>query len=251
MNPSEPNGENEILNLDSQQPSGENRPQKRKQADIDEEERKKLNKKGQTMSQNGSSNKQNGETSLVNGDKNNNNNNNNLEHVSTNIVYQKSNITREDRWRTFSNGKQRGCTIWFTGLSCSGKTTLSFALEEYLTKRRKCLAYCLDGDNIRHGLNSNLGFAPDDRSENIRRIGEVSKLFADAGIICLTSFISPYTADRDRVRMIHHKSQLKFVEIFVKAPLEVCEQRDVKGLYKKARSGLIKGILFNNIRIFF
>lgn len=134
-----------------------------------------------------------------------------------------------------------GATIWFTGLSCSGKTTLSFALEEYLTRKRHCVAYPLDGDNIRHGLNSNLGFSRDERSENIRRIGEVSKLFADAGIICLSSFISPFAVDRQRVREIHKKSDLHFVEIYVKAPLEVCEQRDVKGLYKKARSGLIKG----------
>lgn len=117
------------------------------------------------------------------------NNNSVAQRVATNIVYQKSNITRDERLSLFG---QTGCTIWFTGLSCAGKTTLSFALEEHLARNRKCIAYCLDGDNIRHGLNSNLGFTPEERSENIRRIGEVSKLFTDAGIICLTSFISPY-----------------------------------------------------------
>ena len=111
---------------------------------------------------------------------------------STNISYHKSNVNLEERKAAFASSSQPGCTIWFTGLSCSGKTTISFALEEYLIKQRNVAAYCLDGDNIRHGLNSNLGFSPDDRSENIRRIGEVSKLFADSGLVCLTAFISPY-----------------------------------------------------------
>lgn len=114
--------------------------------------------------------------------------------VATNITFQKTNVKKNDRFGTFANKNQTGCTIWFTGLSCSGKTTLSFALEEYLVKTRKVSTYTLDGDNIRHGLNSNLGFTPEDRTENIRRIGEVSKLFADSGLICLTSFISPYYA---------------------------------------------------------
>jgi len=111
---------------------------------------------------------------------------------ATNITYQKSNVLKEERLATFCTNSQAGCTIWFTGLSCSGKTTISFALEEYLVKNKKVTAYCLDGDNIRHGLNSNLGFSPAERTENIRRIGEVSKLFADCGIVCLTAFISPY-----------------------------------------------------------
>ena len=112
--------------------------------------------------------------------------------VSKNIKFEKSRVNVVNRKAAFASPSQPGCTIWFTGLSCSGKTTISFALEEYLIKERNVAAYCLDGDNIRHGLNSNLGFSPDDRSENIRRIGEVSKLFADSGLVCLTAFISPY-----------------------------------------------------------
>lgn len=111
---------------------------------------------------------------------------------ATNITYQHSNVTNEDRSTTFASRNQNGCTIWFTGLSSSGKTTISFALEEYLVKSKKITTYCLDGDNIRHGLNSNLGFSPADRTENIRRIGEVAKLFSDCGVVCLSAFISPY-----------------------------------------------------------
>lgn len=137
-------------------------------------------------------------------------------------------------------GGFRGCTIWFTGLSGAGKTTVSFGVEEYL-----CLhgipAYALDGDNIRHGLNKNLGFSSQDREENIRRVAEVAKLFADSGVVCLTSFISPYAKDRTMAREIHEQSGLLFIECFVDTPLEVCEKRDVKGLYRKARAGQIKG----------
>lgn len=137
-------------------------------------------------------------------------------------------------------GGFRGCTIWFTGLSGAGKTTVSFGVEEYL-----CLhgipAYALDGDNIRHGLNKNLGFSSQDREENIRRVAEVAKLFADSGVVCLTSFISPFSKDRTMAREIHEQSGLLFIECFVDTPLEVCEKRDVKGLYRRARAGQIKG----------
>jgi adenylylsulfate kinase len=131
---------------------------------------------------------------------------------------------------------QRGCTIWLTGLSGSGKSTIAVAAEKVLNEMGR-LTYILDGDNIRHGLNSNLGFSPDDRTENIRRIGEVSKLFTDAGLIVFSSFISPYRADRDAVRKIMGEGD--FVEAWVQATVETCEGRDVKGLYKKARAGEI------------
>ncbi|XP_067285363.1 bifunctional 3'-phosphoadenosine 5'-phosphosulfate synthase 2b isoform X2 [Pseudorasbora parva] len=130
--------------------------------------------------------------------------------------------------------------IFSTGLSGAGKTTIGFALEEYLVSHA-IPCYSLDGDNIRHGLNKNLGFTATDREENIRRIAEVAKLFADAGLVCITSFISPFTKDRDDARKIHEKAGLPFFEVFVNAPLELCESRDVKGLYKKARAGEIKG----------
>ncbi|HSJ98785.1 MAG TPA: adenylyl-sulfate kinase, partial [Myxococcota bacterium] len=131
---------------------------------------------------------------------------------------------------------QKGVTIWLTGLSGSGKSTVAVAAEEALVRRGR-LAYVLDGDNVRHGLNKNLGFSPADRTENIRRIGEVAKLFTDAGVIVFTSFISPYRADRDLVRSIHDPG--RFVEAYVSASVETCESRDVKGLYKKARAGEI------------
>ena len=131
---------------------------------------------------------------------------------------------------------QRGVTIWLTGLSGSGKSTIAVAAEKRLADRG-CLAYVLDGDNIRHGLNKNLGFSPEDRTENIRRIGEVAKLFTDAGVITLTSFISPYRSDRDAVRQIMGAGD--FLEVYVDASVATCESRDVKGLYKKARAGEI------------
>lgn len=133
-----------------------------------------------------------------------------------------------------------GCTLWLTGLSGSGKSTVGVALEQALNARG-VLAYRLDGDNVRHGLNANLGFGADDRKENIRRIGEVAKLFADAGVVTISSFISPYQLDRDQVRKIHEDAGLKFLEVFINTPIEICEQRDPKGLYKKARAGEIKG----------
>ena len=153
---------------------------------------------------------------------------------STNITWHQADITREDRERL--NG-HRAATLWFTGLSGSGKSTLAHAVENALFERG-CRTYVLDGDNIRHGLNKNLGFSPEDREENIRRIGEVAKLFNDAGVIALTAFISPYRADRDKARQIAVEG--RFLEIYVKCDLSVCEERDPKGLYKKARAGEIK-----------
>jgi adenylylsulfate kinase len=131
---------------------------------------------------------------------------------------------------------QRGVTVWFTGLSASGKSTVALLVDQMLTDRGKH-CYVLDGDNVRFGLNRDLGFSPEDRNENIRRIGEVAKLFTHAGIINLTAFISPYVADRDRNRDIQEPRD--FIEIFVDCPLELCEQRDPKGLYAKARAGQI------------
>lgn len=160
---------------------------------------------------------------------------------SQNIVFQQSHVSRDKRGQVMGQrGGFRGCTVWFTGLSGAGKTTVSMQLEQYLCSKG-IPAYSLDGDNIRHGLNKDLGFSPSDREENIRRIGEVAKLFADAGVVCLVSFISPYRKDRESARRIHEKDNLPFVEVFVDTPLTVCENRDVKGLYKKARQGLIKG----------
>jgi adenylylsulfate kinase len=154
------------------------------------------------------------------------------EQKATNIVWHQGAVTRADRERL--NG-HRGATVWLTGLSGSGKSTIAVDLEKALLSRG-VRAYILDGDNIRHGLNKNLGFSPADRTENIRRIGEVAKLFTDAGLVAITAFISPYRADRDQVRALMPDD---FVEVLVDCPLEVCEQRDVKGLYEKARAGKI------------
>ena len=159
------------------------------------------------------------------------------EQVATNITWHEGETTREEREK---NLQQKGCTLWMTGLSGSGKSTIAVALEQVLMQRGHH-AYRLDGDNIRHGLNKNLGFSAEDRTENIRRIGEVTKLFADAGIISVTSFISPYRADRDLVRKLHADARLAFYEVYVECPLEVAEERDPKGLYKKARAGELKG----------
>jgi adenylylsulfate kinase len=152
---------------------------------------------------------------------------------SRNIHWHAGMVTKIDR-ETISGHK--GCTIWMTGLSGSGKSTLAVALEKKLWERG-VRAYVLDGDNVRHGLNKDLGFSPGDRTENIRRIGEVAKLFTDAGVINVTAFISPYRADRDQVRALMADGD--FVEAFIDCPVEVCERRDVKGLYKKARAGEI------------
>jgi adenylylsulfate kinase len=155
------------------------------------------------------------------------------EQKATNIVWHAGAVTRADRQQL--NG-HRSCTIWLTGLSGSGKSTVAVDLEKALVSRG-VRAYILDGDNVRHGLNKNLGFSPEDRTENIRRIGEVAKLFTDAGLIAITAFISPYRADRDQVRALMPDD---FIEVHVDCPLDVCEQRDVKGLYQKARAGQIK-----------
>ncbi|ESO06672.1 hypothetical protein HELRODRAFT_64113, partial [Helobdella robusta] len=160
---------------------------------------------------------------------------------ATNVTYQANQVSRAKRGQVLgTKGGFRGCTIWFTGLSGAGKTTIAFALEEYLVSQG-IPSYSLDGDNIRHGLNKNLGFSQEDRMENIRRISEVAKLFADGGIVCLTSFISPFKKDREMARKLHEEAGLPFFECFVDTPLEICEKRDVKGLYKKARAGQIKG----------
>ena len=152
---------------------------------------------------------------------------------SSNVTWHHGQVTRAEREKLL---RQRGVTVWFTGLSGSGKSTLAVAAERALVSRGR-LAYVLDGDNIRHGLNKNLGFGPADRTENIRRIGEVAKLFTDAGLIVFTSFISPYRADRDAVRALMPAGD--FVEVFVDASVATCEGRDVKGLYRRARAGEI------------
>src|SRR5215831_12278268 len=156
---------------------------------------------------------------------------------ATNITWHEGHVTREKRAGLL---KQGGATLWFTGLSGSGKSTIAFTLEHALVQRGR-LAYVLDGDNIRHGLNKNLGFSAADREENIRRIGEVAKLFADCGVVAMTSFISPYRKDSDSVRALHMEAKLEFIEIHCATPIETCEQRDPKGLYKKARAGELKG----------
>lgn len=155
--------------------------------------------------------------------------------VDNNLTWHNHSVSRSDREAI--NG-HAGAVLWFTGLSGCGKSTLSNAVEYKLSAQRKLHTYLLDGDNVRLGLNADLGFSEKDRTENIRRIGQVSNLFADAGVIVLTAFISPYRQDRDSVRKIVPKN---FVEIYVKASLETCEGRDPKGLYKKARAGQIKG----------
>lgn len=156
---------------------------------------------------------------------------------SPNVVWHASHI---DRARRAEATGQRGATVWLTGLSGSGKSTVAVALERALVERGQG-AYLLDGDNLRHGLNGDLGFTPADRTENVRRVGEVARLFADAGVVALVPLISPYRADRARARAAHEAAGVPFVEVFVDTPIEVCEQRDPKGLYAKARAGEITG----------
>lgn len=152
---------------------------------------------------------------------------------ATNIVWHEGHVRRAEREKLLA---QAGCLAWLTGLPSSGKSTIAFTVEHALVARGRA-AYVLDGDNVRHGLNKNLGFSAEDRAENIRRIGEVGKLFVDAGILAISSFVSPYRLDRDGVRAMLDRGD--FLEVFVDTPLAVCEERDPKGLYKKARAGEI------------
>jgi adenylylsulfate kinase len=158
------------------------------------------------------------------------------EQKATNVHWHEGDITREHREKLLGH---KGATLWFTGLSGSGKSTVAVELEGTLHEMG-IVSYRLDGDNVRMGINKNLGFSAEDRTENIRRIGEVAKLFVDVGVITLSSFISPYRADRDNVRKLHEAAGMEFIEIFVDCSLEEAEARDPKGLYKKARAGEIK-----------
>ena len=152
---------------------------------------------------------------------------------ATNIVWHEGHVQRNQRENLLN---QKGVLVWLTGLPSSGKSTIAFTVEHALIERGQ-LAYVLDGANIRHGLNKNLGFSEEDRAENIRRIGEVGKLFADCGVITLSSFVSPYRRDRDEVRALLDEGE--FLEVYINTPLDMCEERDPKGLYKKARAGEI------------
>jgi adenylylsulfate kinase len=156
------------------------------------------------------------------------------EQKATNVTWHAQSVSKEERWKL--NG-HKGAVLWFTGLSACGKSTIANAVDRKLHQRGKH-SFVLDGDNIRLGLNKNLGFTAEDRSENMRRVGEVARLFASAGTITLSAFISPYRADRDKLREIIPADE--FIEIFVNASLETCEKRDPKGLYKKARAGEIQ-----------
>jgi bifunctional enzyme CysN/CysC len=155
--------------------------------------------------------------------------------VSENLVWHRGSVTPADRVEATGGN---GVTMWMTGLSGSGKSTIAYSAEEMLIRAGRA-AYVLDGDNLRHGLNSDLGFGAADRSENVRRVGEVARLLADAGLVVLVPVISPFASDRKMVREAHEQASLAFVEVFVDAPLEVCEQRDPKGLYARARAGEI------------
>jgi bifunctional enzyme CysN/CysC len=156
---------------------------------------------------------------------------------SENVRWHESERPRGERWAAVG---LHGATVWFTGLSGSGKSTVAVAVEDRLLDLGRP-TYLLDGDNLRHGLNGDLGFSADDRHENVRRVGEVARLFADAGVVGLVPLISPYRVDRDRARAAHDAADVPFLEVFVDTPIELCEQRDPKGLYKKARAGEITG----------
>ncbi len=157
--------------------------------------------------------------------------------ASPNVVWHEQGTPRSERWRA---AEVAGATVWLTGLSGSGKSTIASAVTDLLAARGT-LSYTLDGDNLRHGLNGDLGFSAEDRAENVRRVAEVARLFADAGVITLVPVISPYRAGRQHARALHDAAGLTFLEVFVDAPIEVCESRDPKGLYQKARAGELKG----------
>jgi adenylyl-sulfate kinase len=159
------------------------------------------------------------------------------EAASPNVVWHESEVPRTERWR--AAGVQ-GATVWFTGLSGSGKSTIASGLAAALTERG-VLSYTLDGDNLRHGLSGDLGFSATDRDEHIRRVAHVASLFADAGVVTLVPVVSPYRTGRDRARALHDAAGLPFLEVFVDTPIDVCEQRDPKGLYAKARAGELTG----------
>src|SRR5581483_3649950 len=156
---------------------------------------------------------------------------------SPDVVWHEEGVARAERWAEFGLS---GATVWLTGLSGSGKSTVAASLTRILTRRGRA-TYTLDGDNLRHGHNGDLGFSAEDRAENVRRVAEVARLFADAGIVAVVPVISPYRAGRDHARRLHAAAGLPFVEVFVDAPLEVCEARDPKGLYAKARAGELPG----------
>jgi len=157
--------------------------------------------------------------------------------TSPNVVWHEQGTSRDERWRATHI---HGATVWLTGLSASGKSTIAGAVADVLV-RRGTLTYTLDGDNLRHGLNGDLGFSSEDRAENVRRVAEVARLFADAGVVALVPVISPYRAGREHARRLHEAAGLTFLEVFVDAPIEVCESRDPKGLYVKARAGELTG----------
>ncbi|MEQ8840456.1 MAG: adenylyl-sulfate kinase [Acidimicrobiales bacterium] len=156
---------------------------------------------------------------------------------SPNVVWHPGHLSQAERWSAIGH---RGATVWFTGLSGSGKSTVATAVEKALLDTgRPC--YVLDGDNVRMGLNGDLGFSAADRDENVRRVAEVGRLFADSGVVALIPLVSPYRAARDNARALHEAAEVPFFEVFVDTPIELCEQRDVKGLYAKARAGEITG----------
>lgn len=155
--------------------------------------------------------------------------------IDRNIKWHSAKITKKDRW---GSNKHKSALIWITGLSASGKSTIAIELEHRLFQS-KIKTFVLDGDNVRHGLNKDLGFRPEDRKENLRRVGEVAKLLVDAGILTIAAFISPYASDREAIRELFERDNEEFIEVYLKCDLAVCESRDPKGLYKKARSGAI------------